>query len=140
MSEDLNALEAQRERLYQQLSSFGDFRSGTISVHFSKCGKKNCACHRQGHPGHGPRYLWSATHRGKTLAQHLRLGLELDQAHREVETGYRFQNWYQEVVELNEKICRLRPVPEIKDEQELGKLKKKLQRRFSRKRKRRLNT
>jgi hypothetical protein len=34
------------------------------------------------------------------------------------------------VVEVNEQICRLRPVPEIKDEEELTALKKKLQRRF----------
>jgi hypothetical protein len=34
------------------------------------------------------------------------------------------------LVEVNEKICRLRPVPQIKDQRELEALKKKLQKRF----------
>ena len=136
MSEDLKVMEDQREQLYQQIHSFGDIRGGTISVHFSKCGKKNCACHqKKGHPGHGPRYLWSATRQGKTVAQHLRLGTELDEARKQVEEGRRFQSCCQEFIELGEKICRLRPVPEIENEKELTALKKKLQRSFLRKRK-----
>jgi hypothetical protein len=34
------------------------------------------------------------------------------------------------VIEVNDKICRLRPVPKIEDEQELNSLKKKLRRKF----------
>jgi hypothetical protein len=41
-----------------------------------------------------------------------------------------------EIVEVNQKICRLRPVEEIEDERELEELKKKLQRRFAAKRSR----
>lgn len=134
-SPTLAKIEDQRRQLYQQMSSFGDLRAGTISVHFSKCGKKNCACYQKGHPGHGPRYLWSATRQGKTVAQHLRLGTELDEARKQVDEGRRFQSCCQEIIELNEKICRLRPVPEIEDEKELTVLKKKLQRSFLRKRK-----
>ncbi len=130
MSEELKTLEAQLDRLYQHISSFGDFRRGIISVTFSKCGKKNCACARKGHPGHGPRYLWNTTRKGKSLAQHLRLGPELEQVQHQVETGRRFQRWCQEVTELNEKICRLRPVPEVEDPGELEALKKKLRKRF----------
>jgi len=130
MPEDLKTLEDQRDRLYQQISSFGDFRRGIISVTFSKCGKKNCACARKGHPGHGPRYLWNTTHKGKSLAQHLRLGPELEQVQQQVEAGRRFQRWCQEATELNEKICRLRPVPEVEDPRALETLKKKLRRRF----------
>jgi hypothetical protein len=42
-----------------------------------------------------------------------------------------------ELVEVNEKICDLRPVREVEDEAELEALKKKLQRRFARKRSKR---
>jgi hypothetical protein len=54
MPETLEALELERTKLYQQLQAVGDFRPGIISVNFRKCGKKNCACARKGHPGHGP--------------------------------------------------------------------------------------
>jgi len=36
-----------------------------------------------------------------------------------------------ELVEVNEKICHLRPIQEVKDEKELEALKKKLQKQFS---------
>lgn len=136
-TEDLNTFEMRREGLYRRLTSCGDFRLGNISVTFSKCGKKKCICHEKGHLGHGPRYLWSTTRKGKSLAQHLRLGPELDQVRRQVDAGHRFQRWCREVIETNEQICRLRPVAEIEDEQELDALKKKLRRKFFRKRARR---
>ena len=131
MTEDLKTCEMRRNRLYEKITTLGDFRPGNISTAFSKCGKKKCICHEKGHPGHGPRYLWSTTRKGKSLAQHLRLGPELDQVRLQVEAGRRFQDWCQEVIETNEQICRLRPVPEIEDQQELETLKKKLRRRFS---------
>ncbi len=133
MSDDLKALEIQRERLYQKVLSFGDFRRGSISATFGKCGKKNCACAAKDHPGHGPHYRWTMTRKGKSLAQHLRLGPELEVVQKQVDQGSRFQKWYEAVLEINEKICRLRPVPEIKDEHELEVLKKKLRAKFAKK-------
>jgi len=59
MTEDLQNLEDRRDRLYQKLPSFGDFRLGIISETYTRCGKKNCACAHKDHPGHGPRYLWN---------------------------------------------------------------------------------
>jgi hypothetical protein len=132
MSEDLQNLEDRRDRLYEKLRSFGDFRLGIISQTYTRCGKTNCACAHKDHPGHGTRYLWNTTRQGKSLAQHLRLGPELDHVYKQIETGHRFQKWCQEAIELNEEICRLRPVAQIEDEKELTALKKKLHRRFSR--------
>ncbi len=57
MDETLSSLERKRELLYKQLQETGDFRRGTISVLYRKCGKKNCVCAQEGHPGHGPQYL-----------------------------------------------------------------------------------
>src|SRR3989337_2157099 len=90
MTEDLQNLEDRRDRLYQKLPSFGDFRLGIISETYTRCGKKNCACAHKDHPGHGPRYLWNTTRQGKSLAQHLRLGPELDHVYKQIETGHRF--------------------------------------------------
>lgn len=126
----LERLEQRRNVLYQRLQALGDFRPGTISVNFRKCGKKRCACARPSHPGHGPQYLWNTTHGGRSRAQNLRLGPELEKARREVENHRIFLRLCRELVDLNEKICRLRPVVRIQDEKELEALKKKLQTQF----------
>ena len=40
----LSELEAERDRLYAQLSRVGDFRRGSVSENWRRCGKPNCAC------------------------------------------------------------------------------------------------
>src|SRR6202035_3401128 len=51
--------EAERNRLYAQLSGVGDFRRGSVSENWRRCGKPNCACAAPDHPGHEPRILWT---------------------------------------------------------------------------------
>jgi hypothetical protein len=131
MPETLEDLEARREKLYRQLRNLGDFRRGTISANFRRCGKANCACARADHAGHGPQYLWHATIAGKSCARNLRLGPELEKVSQEVENYRRFVAWSQELIEVNERICERRPVQEIRDEEELEQLKKKLQKQFA---------
>jgi hypothetical protein len=50
----LPELEAERDRPYAQLAGVGDFRRGSVSENYRKCGKPNCACATSGHRGHGP--------------------------------------------------------------------------------------
>jgi hypothetical protein len=130
MADTIEELEQRRTSLYQQMQALGDFRPGTISVNFRKCGKKGCTCAQPGHPGHGPQYLWNTTSGGQSRAQNLRLGPELEKAQRELENHQVFLRLCRELVEVNEKICRRRPVAQIKDEKELEALKKKLQKQF----------
>lgn len=131
MPETLEGLEHRRQQLHQYLHELGDFRPGMISVNFRRCGKANCACAEPGHRGHGPQYLWNATVKGKSQAQNVRLGPELEKVERELERHRRFQELCGELIEVNLEICRLRPVLEVQDERELGALKKKLLRRYS---------
>lgn len=133
MPESLAVLEERRQKLYQQLAAIGDFRPGMISVNYRKCGRENCRCAQPGQAGHGPQYLWNTTQQGKSRAQNLRLGPELEKVEQEVANYRRFVAVCGELVQLNEQICRLRPVPEIKDERELSQLKKTLQRKYKKK-------
>lgn len=130
MEETLEQLEEKRKKLYQQMEVLGDFRPGMISENFRKCGKKRCVCNQAGHPGHGPQYLWNTTQSGKSRAQNLRLGPELEKARQEVENYREFNRLYREAIGVNEKICLLRPVPEVRNHNELEALKKKLRRSF----------
>jgi hypothetical protein len=133
MEESIESLERKREDLYRQLQETGDFRRGIISVVYRKCGKKNCACAKEGHPGHGPRHLWNTTIKGKSYAKDVQLGPEMQKYLDEIENHRRFVKLSEEIVAVNERICDLRPVPEVKDENELAELKKKLQERFAKK-------
>ena len=132
MPESLAVLEERRQQLYQQLAVIGNFRPGMISVNYRKCGRGNCRCAQPDHTGHGPQYLWNTT-QGKSRAQNLRLGPELEKVEREVANYRRFVELCGELVQVNEQICRLRPVAEISDERELAQLKKTLQRKYSKK-------
>jgi len=133
MPETLESLEAKRTRLYQELAALRDFRRGTISVNFRRCGKPNCACARPGHRGHGPQYLWNATIAGGSRARNLRLGPEVEKVAREVETYRTFLRLCAELVAVNEQLCDRRPAPAVEDASTLEQLKKKLRRRFARK-------
>jgi hypothetical protein len=130
MTPTLLGLEQQREQLYKELSATGDFRRGIISVIYRKCGKKNCACAREGHPGHGPQHLWNTTIKGKSYAKSVKVGPELKKYVEEIDHHRRFVKLCEQLVEVNERICDLRPVPEVKDDQELADLKKKLHTQF----------
>ena len=135
MDQSLQELELRRKNLFRQMESLGDFRRGTISVNYRKCGKGNCVCARKDHPGHGPQYLWNVSMGGKTQARSLPLGPELEKMEKEVERYHAFVRLSHELVEVNERICQLRPARSIENENELEQLKKKLRRHFAEKRK-----
>ena len=130
MPQSLSDLQRRREQLYQQMSQTGDFRRGIISVIYRKCGKKNCACAQAGHLGHGPLHLWNTTIKGKSYSKSVKVGPALKKYLDEIDNHQRFLMLCAELVEVNERICDLRPVAEVKDDQELAELKKKLHKQF----------
>lgn len=110
MSEpSLPELEAERDRLYAQLSMVGDFRRGSVTENWRKCGKPNCACAAPSHPGHGPRFLWTrSAGRGKTIGRQLRPA-EAEKVRAEVARHGEFTAISEQIAEVNEKICEARP-------------------------------
>ena len=130
MEDTLEALEEKRKFLYEQMGEIRDFRRGTISVNYRKCGKKNCVCAKPGHPGHGPQYLWNTTIKGRSYGKNLKLGPELRKYMEEIDNYRRFLSLGKELVELNEKVCDLRPVVQIEGKDEQEELKKKLEQIF----------
>jgi hypothetical protein len=106
---DLAGLEAERARLYAELSGVGDFRRGTLSAVFRKCGKTGCRCARPGDRGHGPQYNLTRWAGGKTVTTHPRPGPELDKAEREAGQWQRFRALTGQIEQVNEAICDARP-------------------------------
>ena len=73
-----------------ELAATGDFRRGSISENYRRCGKPNCACAQPDHPGHGPRYLWTRTVAGRgTKGRQLSAG-EVDKVRGELANYQRF--------------------------------------------------
>jgi hypothetical protein len=107
--EPLDDLERQRAELYARLAGTGDFRPGSVSETWRRCGRPNCACAQPGHPGHGPRYLWTRSAGGRTRSRQL-AAAELDKVRREVANYKEFVAVTDQIVQVNEAICEVRPV------------------------------
>ena len=106
----LPELEALRDRLYAQLAATGDFRRGSVTQNYRKCGKPNCACAQPRHPGHGPRFLWTRTQgRRKRIGRQL-AAAEIEKVRNEIARHGEFSATVEQIVEVSEKICEARPV------------------------------
>ena len=112
MSDSLNTLEQQRSQILSEILQLGDFRSGSITTIQGRCGKPNCHCHQPGQPGHGPHFRLTRKENGKTISESFFSPAALRKAQREVEAFHRFRQLSQELLALNERICRARPVEE----------------------------
>ena len=118
MPDSLLALEQQRTAILARLVDLGDFRSGSITAISGRCGKPECRCHQPNQPVHGPNYRLTRKINGKTVSETFASPAALRKAQDEVETFHRFQQLSQELLKVNEKICRTRPVGVPVDPQE----------------------
>jgi hypothetical protein len=128
MPDSLAQLEKQRTELFRQIADLGDFRRGSISATFGKCGKLVCHCAQPNDPGHGPNFRLTQKVQGKTVTETFASPLGLRKAQREVDAFHRFQELCAQIIVVNERICSLRPV-----EQTLTQQEKKRSQRSSRK-------
>jgi hypothetical protein len=118
LSDSLADLEQQRTAVLAQIVEVGDFRSGSISAISGRCGRPNCRCHLPNQPGHGPNFRLTRKVDGKTVSETFPTAAELRKAQREVEAYHRFRQLSQELLEVNERICRARPVEDSLSPQE----------------------
>src|SRR5260370_16205389 len=110
MPETLAHLEQQRSELLAQFASLQDFRPGSVTGIVRRCGKPTCHCAQPSDPGHGPTLRLSYKSEGKTISEALPSPAAVRKAEREITEFRRFQELNRAFVELNEKICRQRPV------------------------------
>jgi hypothetical protein len=124
----LVALAQQRSAILSRIVDLGDFRSGSITAISGRCGKPECRCHQPDQPGHGPNFRLTRKVNGKSVSETFASPAELRKAQREVDAFHRFRELSHELLEVNEKICRARPVEDTLTPQE-----KKLRKRSGRK-------
>jgi hypothetical protein len=110
MADPLPALVDDRNTLLQQISQLGDFQPGSITSATRRCGKPTCHCAKPNDTGHGPHFQLTQKVEGKTVTQNLPSPAAVRKAESEI-AGFRtFQALTGKLVDVNRKICRLRPV------------------------------
>ncbi len=112
MPQSLSDLEKQRSSLASQLVQLGDLRPGSVTGIVRRCGKPTCHCAQPDDPGHGPTLRLTYKVQGKTISETLPGPASVRKAEREIAEFRRFQELSRSFLEVNEKICRLRPVEE----------------------------
>ena len=110
MPDSLPALEAERSQILRQLGRLGDLRPGSISAVVRCCGKPTCHCAKPNDPGHHPQLRLTRTVNGKTVAESFPSPAAFHKAQAEVHEYQRMQKLCADLVGLNERICRLRPL------------------------------
>ena len=112
MVDPLEALEQQREDILRQMQQLGDMRRGSVVEQYLPCGKSPCCCKKPGHPGHGPYFTLTCKVEGKTKTRQLRAGPVLEKVQREVNAFHHFRELSERLIEINEEICKHRPIEE----------------------------
>ena len=109
MAESIESLERRRNDIAQQIAGLGDFRPGSVTAIRKKCGKSNCCCLDESHPGHGPHWRLTYKVEGRTYTESL-AGAAIGKAEGEIAEFRKFQQLSREFVGVNTAICQLRSV------------------------------
>lgn len=107
---DLPALEQRRTGLAAQIAALEDLRSGSVTATKGRCGKPNCHCHQPNDPGHGPNLRLTFKVNGKSVTESLPDQAAVQKAEREIAEFRKLQDLHRDFVEVNARICQLRPI------------------------------
>ena len=110
MLDSLSELEAGRSRILRQFGSLGDLRAGSICAVVRRCGKPGCHCSKPGDVGHDPQVRLTRGVKGKTVAESFPTPAAWRKAQAEIDEYHRLQKLNAELIEVNEKISKLRPL------------------------------
>src|SRR6266481_1532296 len=116
LPDPLSGLIDQRSVLLHQVSELGDFQPGSISSPSRKCGKPGCHCAQPDDPGHAPHFQLTQKVAGKTVTQNLPSTEAVRKAEDEIAEYRKFQALSNDLVDVNRRICRLRPVEQTERE------------------------
>src|SRR6266853_5031567 len=129
MPDPLSPLVDNRSAVLRQISELGDFQPGSIANASRRCGKPGCHCAKPNDPGHGPPAQLTQKIEGKTVTQNLPSQAAVHKAEKEIAEFRKFQTLSGELVDINRKICRLRPIEQIESTAQ----EKKRRKRFNKK-------
>ena len=97
--------EDRRAQLFQELTTIGDLRPGSLVSRYRKCGKPNCRCAREGDPGHGPSWSFTRHVGGKSVTRILKPD-DVERVQRA--ECQRLRRLTIELIEVSETLCEAR--------------------------------
>jgi hypothetical protein len=109
MSTTLATLEMDRSKRLEDFLGLGDLRPGSITAVVRRCGKPSCHCAKPNDPGHDPQFRLTRRVAGKTVTETFPNPTALRKAQQEVAEFHRLRKLSDDLVGINEKICKLRP-------------------------------
>ena len=112
MADSLTALEVRRSELVSQFRTLGDLRRGSITGTGGRCGTPTCHCHGEDDPGHIPHSRLTYKSGGKTFTESFASPAAQRKVEQQVAEFRRYQEVSRAFLEVNEKICRVRPLEE----------------------------
>ena len=118
MPQSLPTLETRRSDLLRALSDLKDMRPGSVVGAVFRCRKPSCHCSQPDDPGHGPIMRLTYKSGGKTVTEALSTPAAVRKAEQEVAEFRNYRRLDQELVEVSQQICRLRPVEDTLTPQE----------------------
>ena len=110
MPNSLPELEAERSKILRRFTALGDLRPGSIGAVARRCGKPTCHCAKPNDPGHDPQVRLTRKVDGKTVAESFPSPSAWHKAQSEIDEYHRLQRLTAELITVNEKICRQRPL------------------------------
>jgi hypothetical protein len=110
MPDSLPELEAERSKILRQFTTLGDLRPGSICAVARRCGKPTCHCAKPKDVGHDPQIRLTRRVDGKTVAESFPTAAAWHKAQSEIDEYHRLQKLSAELIAVNEKICKHRPL------------------------------
>ena len=110
MPNSLQELEAERSKILRNFTSLGDLRPGSICAVPRRCGKSTCHCAKPNDPGHDPQVRLTRKVNGRTVAESFPTPSAWRKAQAEIDEYHRLQKLSAELIAVNEKICKQRPL------------------------------
>ena len=107
ISDTLEVLLRRRDELHEEMNTIGDFRQGSLTRMYRKCGKPTCHCAREGDPGHGPSWVLTRNVGGKTQTRAVAED-NLAEVRSQVAAYQQFRALMREMVEVSSRICELK--------------------------------
>lgn len=100
----LEELRHRKKKILQEISTVDDFRQGSLSPRYRKCGKPYCHCAKEGAKGHGPLWMVTRSVEGKTISKSIPKEY-IEKTFAQIDTFHQFQKLVHEYIEVNIKIC-----------------------------------
>ena len=107
MAKRIGTLEAQIDRIKQELASLGDLHPGSLSKQYNVCGNPTCRCKADPPRRHGPYYQVSFTRKGRSRTKFIKKPhVPIVKEH--LKTYTRLRTLMDKWIELSTELCQLK--------------------------------